>query len=60
MNKFYRDECDQFYSWWNQNKERIERKNLHSFSGMYRNTLGPQYYRDGWAFRQMIQPAYKR
>jgi hypothetical protein len=59
MNKYHREECDQFYSWWNQNRGRIEQNNLHSFSGMYKSTLGPKYYQTLWTFHQMIQSAYK-
>ena len=45
----------EFDSWWYKNRTRVEKRNLHSFSGLYRTTLGENYYRDWWKFRQMFQ-----
>jgi len=45
----------EFDSWWDENQERLEKTNLHSFSGLYKTTLGPKYYQERWKFRQMFQ-----
>jgi len=46
-----------FDSWWYKNRARVEKRNLHSFSGLYKTSLGPKYYRERWKFRQMFQHA---
>ena len=38
----------QFELWWNVNKDRIEKRNKHSFSGMIRLSQSPNYYRFYW------------
>jgi len=45
----------EFDSWWYKNRASVEKRNLHSFSGLYRTTLGPEYYRERWKFLQMIR-----
>ena len=39
-----------FDQWWRDNRMRIERNNLHSFSGLVRNNIGQDYYYTYWAF----------
>ena len=38
-----------FDSWWKENSARIERNNLHTFSGLVRNNMGHDYYYPQWA-----------
>ena len=44
----------EFDSWWYKNQESVKKRNLHTFSGLYRTTLGEEYYRESWKFRQML------
>ena len=37
-----------FDKWWDKNKVRIERNNLHSFSGLVRNNMEKDYYYTYW------------
>ena len=38
----------EFDSWWEKNGMRIERNNLHIFSGLVRNNMGYDYYYTYW------------
>ena len=37
-----------FDKWWDKNKVKIERNNLHSFSGLVRNNMEKDYYYTYW------------
>jgi hypothetical protein len=38
----------EFNLWWDANKDRIEKRDRHSFSGMVRLSQSPDYYRLHW------------
>ena len=38
----------EFDSWWKEKSMRIERNNLHTFSGLVRNNMGHDYYYTYW------------
>jgi len=40
--------ASEFDSWWKENVVRIERNNLHTFSGLVRNNMGYDYYYTYW------------
>ena len=46
--KHYKDR--EFKLWWCSNKDRIEKKGQHSFSGMVRLSQSPNYYRFYWEY----------
>jgi len=48
----------QFYSWWRKNRDGIEKRNLHTFSGMYRTVLGEEYYQSWWEFHSMLDKGW--
>ena len=38
----------EFDKWWDENRVKIERNNLHSFSGLVRNNMEKDYYYTYW------------
>ena len=46
----------EFNLWWDANKDRIEKRDRHSFSGMVRLSQSPGYYRLHWELSIFNRP----
>ena len=47
-NPHIRQRAYDFSTWWDENKTKIERENLHSISGLIRNNMKEDYYYSYW------------
>ena len=48
MSKLHYKRAQEFDKWWDENRVKIERNNLHSFSGLVRNNMEKDYYYTYW------------
>ena len=48
MSKLHYKKTREFDKWWDENRVKIERNNLHSFSGLVRNNMEKDYYYTYW------------
>lgn len=48
MSKLHYKKTREFDKWWDNNRVKIERNNLHSFSGLVRNNMEKDYYYTYW------------
>jgi len=48
MSKLHYKKAREFDNWWDENRVKIERNNLHSFSGLVRNNMEKDYYYTYW------------
>jgi len=48
ISKLHYKKAREFDKWWYENRVKIERNNLHSFSGLVRNNMEKDYYYTYW------------
>ncbi len=48
ISKLHYKKAREFDKWWDKNRVKIERNNLHSFSGLVRNNMEKDYYYTYW------------
>ena len=48
ISKLHYKKTREFDKWWDKNRVKIERNNLHSFSGLVRNNMEKDYYYTYW------------
>ena len=54
ISKIHYKKAREFDKWWDENRVKIEKNNLHSFSGLVRNNMEKDYYYTYWNLKNQF------